>query len=386
MTPAPPVAFGGAPPDLAPTVVTPARATDGEGPRNLAPVIAIIPKECYDNPAWKGLAYIARDTAVYVAMLVAIASTDRWYALIPMWWLSGFVVGGLFVLGHDAAHGALFASRRMNAIFGRLLMLPSMHVYESWVYGHNRLHHGHTVRQGADFVWHPITVDNYRKLSSFGRALVRIEWSWVGPGLYFARNIWLNMMRWKQPDSLAKKIRRDQMFVWAFMFAACVTFAAWGWSHYGTILGACWAVVKLFVIPSMCFMHAIGMAVYIHHIEPEIKWWPSGTWDKFKGQMEGTTIKNLPFPMDFFVHYIMVHVPHHVDMRIPFYNLPKAGAAIVAAFPDVVRVEKFSMREYIRTTQRCKLYDFQAREWLPYSSADAPDTQVAVKPAQSVAV
>src|SRR5690606_4060158 len=144
----------------------------------------------------------------------------------PLFVLSAFIVSGLFILGHDAAHGALFQSKRLNGFIGRLTMLPSLHVYESWVFGHNRLHHGHTARQGADFVWHPVTSEDWAKLSKLQRLLVRFEWSWLGAGIYYTRNIWLKMIRWEQPPSLAEKVHKDQMIVYAWLLLASVG-AAW---------------------------------------------------------------------------------------------------------------------------------------------------------------
>ena len=66
---------------------------------------------------------------------------------------------------------------------------------------------------------------------------------------------------------------------------------------------------------------------------------------------------------------IFVHVPHHVDMRIPFYELPRAAKAIRDAFPETVREQRFTIRQYLRTTRNCKLYDFDHGRWLPLSAS-----------------
>ena len=79
------------------------------------------------------------------------------------------VVSGLFVVGHDAAHGALFKSKRMNSTVAHLAFLPSLHVYEGWILGHNRVHHPYTVRQGYDFVWHPDHARAVRRHSGWWR-------------------------------------------------------------------------------------------------------------------------------------------------------------------------------------------------------------------------
>jgi omega-6 fatty acid desaturase (delta-12 desaturase) len=70
-----------------------------------------------------------------------------------------------------------------------------------------------------------------------------------------------------------------------------------------------------------------------------------------------------------FFHNIFVHVPHHVDVRIPWYSLPAAADAIAAAFPGAVTVRPLRLRDYVANTHACKLYDFRAQQWLAYSAA-----------------
>jgi len=52
---------------------------------------------------------------------------------------------------------------------------------------------------------------------------------------------------------------------------------------------------------------------------------------------------------------IFVHVPRHVDVRIPFCALPEAAAAIQAEFPDAVHCDKLRLRDYLASTRACKL-------------------------------
>ena len=107
--------------------------------------------------------------------------------------------------------------------------------------------------------------------------------------------------------------------------------------------------------------------VHVHHVAPDIRWWPRKEWSQFKGQMESTTILRVPAVVNrLFFHNIFVHVPHHVDARIPFHQLPAAATAIAEAYPQTVRSGKLSLREYVRDAKACKLYDFDAGTWLPY--------------------
>jgi omega-6 fatty acid desaturase (delta-12 desaturase) len=93
--------------------------------------------------------------------------------------------------------------------------------------------------------------------------------------------------------------------------------------------------------------------------------------------MEGTTVLHIPAWLNFFYHNIFLHVPHHVDMRIPFYHLGEAADAIIARYGDVVRVKRYRFRDYLRATRACKLYDFKTHTWHGYDAASASAESVA---------
>jgi omega-6 fatty acid desaturase (delta-12 desaturase) len=337
---------------------------------SLLPVIRVIPAAAYDNPTWKGLAYFARDLLIYAAVVAGLVVTDNPILLVGLWVLASLAVSGLFIVGHDAAHEALFRSRRLNSIVGHLAMLPSWHVYEAWVLGHNRIHHGHTVREGMDFVWHPVTPQQYAAMGTYARVRHRVEWSWWGAGAYYLREIWFNkMITFNPPAKWAKAIRRDLIFTAVGVGLGMVLFGWLGWVMYGTVLGAAWMIVKVVVVPFLGFNFVIGSVVHVHHIQPDIRWYPRREWTKFRGQMEGTTILRVSRPLDVFFHSIFVHVPHHVDMRIPFYGLEPAAAAIKEAFPDAIHDEPLRFRDFVRNSRACKLYDFDRGQWMTYEEA-----------------
>ena len=334
-----------------------------ETPTGLKPVIAVIPDHCYERSTARGLGLLARDLAFYGLAIWGLVSTNNPLLLVPLWALAGLSVSGLFVLGHDAAHDALFDSKWLNIVVARLSMLPSLHATESWVFGHNRVHHGHTLRQGMDFVWHPLTVSDYNALGRFGRLRHKLEWGPFGSGAYYFRQVWWNkMVRFPPPARWRKAMRIDQAIV--AVFAVATLAAALATSGAGGI----WLWTKAVVIPFLLFIHIIGWVVYVHHIAPDIRWWTRREWNRFRGQVEGTTILWGPPGWDVFFHWIMVHIPHHVDMRIPCYRLPEAARAIADAFPEQVDERPLSLRDYVRTTRACKLHNFETGEWQGYPS------------------
>lgn len=343
---------------------------------SLLPAIRAIPDDCYENPTWKGLAYFARDLVFHGLVVWGLLSTNAPWFLVPLWILSGFTVSALFIVGHDAAHGALFKQGWLNGLVGRIAMLPSLHVYESWVVGHNRVHHGHTVKEHLDFVWHPVSPEQYAAMPLRHRLRHRVEWSFAGPGLYYGRDVWWNkMVRFDPPKRFASRIRRDNALVAAFFVVATAGLLLAG----GSLLGGLWLWFKVLVVPFMAFCTVIGWAVHVHHIDRDIRWWGRKDWDKHKGQVEGTTVLHAPWYLNLFVHWIFEHSPHHVDTRIPMYNLPRAARALIDEFPDDVVERDLRFAEYLRNTRACKLYDMEQGEWLTY--AEGQERLAAEQPA-----
>jgi len=338
----------------------------------LKEVIDVVPASCRQRSTPRGLALVGRDLLLYALVLTGIVLSPAWWVTLPLVLLAGLTVAALFVLGHDAAHGVLTDDNRLNNTLGHLLLVPSFHIFEAWVLGHNRIHHGHTVREGMDFVWHPLTVDQYRDMGSLRRLRHRMEWAPGGSLLYYLREVWWNkMIRYREPPAKwVAGIRRDRYMLYTALLAAATGAGFLGGLGSGDIAGAIWMITKLMVIPFLLFTFLIGWTVYVHHISPDIRWYTRRGWTRVQGQLDGTTILRIPRVMNFFFHWIFLHTPHHVDMRIPCYHLPEAARAIGEAFPDRTIDRTLRIREYIEGARTCKLYDFEAGQWLPYSAAD----------------
>lgn len=335
---------------------------DHVSPTGLKPVLDVIPEGCYRRSVWRGFGLILRDLLAYGLAVWGLTATNNVLFLVPLWLVAGAATAALFVAGHDAAHEALFDSKRLNAVLARVTMLPSLHATEAWVFGHNRVHHGHTLKQGVDFVWHPLTIEQFNGLSRVEKLRHRFEWGPLGAGQYYFREIWWNkMIRFSFAKRWAPAVRRDKIIVASFVTAilAVATVA-------NGPLGGLWLTTKVVLVPFLVFCHLIGWVVYVHHISPEIRWWNRHDWNRFRGQVEGTTVLWGPRWFDPIFHSIMVHLPHHVDMRIPCYRLGEAARAIAEAFPGDVDERPLKMRDYFRSVRHCKLYDFDDGRWVAY--------------------
>ena len=334
------------------------------GPRLTLPAV----RDCISagslaNPAWKGLMYFFRDLAAFAAIVVLISLTDNILFLIPLWFVAGLSVSSLFIVGHDAAHGALFKNQRLAWWVGQIAMLPSLHAYSQWVYGHNRIHHGHTIKMEGDFVWRPTSPSQYEAMGIFAKLWHRICWSFAGAGPYYLVEIWLKgMICFAAPN---KEARRDRILIIAFALLSSAALI---------VTGGVWFWVKTALVPFVAFNYTIGFAVYVHHIHDFIPWRKHKDWTPFYGQMLGTVNYHVPAPLNFFLHNIFIHMPHHVNMRVPMYHLPRALEEIKAVYGEYV-IERNSMfLDYFKTTSRCKLFDVEKGTWLTYAMpARKPD-------------
>lgn len=335
----------------------------------LQSVREILPKSVFENPAWKGLFYFFRETAIFSVISYFLWNAESWYTIIPLWALSGLFICALFVIGHDAAHGALFKNEKLAWWVGQISFIPSLHAYNQWGYGHNRVHHGHTIKINADFVWHPLTPAQYAKLNIFQKAFHRVAWSKYGAGVYYLYEIWLKgMILYSAP---IKEARRDQMFINTFMVSMITAVIYYGGltpEGFDFARGL-WMFVKFLFVPFIVWNYAMGFTVYIHHIHKSIPWKQDKEWSPFYGQMNGTINYHINPIINMFLHNIYIHSPHHVHMKIPCYKLPEALNHMKKAFGKHVIERNNILEDYFDSTDKCKLFDRKTGEWMTYKEA-----------------
>jgi omega-6 fatty acid desaturase (delta-12 desaturase) len=179
------------------------------------------------------------------------------------------------------------------------------------------------------------------------------------------------MVTFRPPPARARAIHRDWLLVAGWAWVVTVASLWLGWATSGGITAAAWMWLKLVVLPFLVFTQVIGWAVYVHHVGPDIPWWTRAEWTRLRAQTVSTTILRMPRILNVFFHNIFVHVPHHVDARIPWYRLPEAAAAIEQAATHTIVDRHLHIGDYLDSARRCKLYDFETRTWLTYAEAGA---------------
>ncbi|HET7487188.1 MAG TPA: fatty acid desaturase [Acidimicrobiales bacterium] len=312
---------------------------------------------CYRRRPSLAVAWLLVDLALYALPLAGALLARSPVARLAWGGLAGVGVAVLFVWAHDAAHGALFRSGRWAEVLGTAAMLPSLQLYRPWVYGHNRVHHGFTALSPIDWIWRPLTPDEYRSRSRWGRAAYRAERHWAGCGLHYLVQVWWKgMVRFRPDDRRRRSFRAAKAGTVAF----AVALSAVAWRATGSWTGVAAAVV----VPFLVFTWIIALVVYLHHTHPDVPFFADrDEWSPALGSVRCSTVIRSNPVVETLSHNIFIHAPHHVDSRIPFYRLPLAWEDLRRRYGADVVQYRLRAREVRRIFRTCQLYEFDTHTW-----------------------
>ena len=324
----------------------------------------------------RAVALLALDYTLLVAALAATVALTAWWLKLLCGLAAGFIIGRLFIIGHDACHQSLTPHRTLNRWLGRIAFLPSLTPYSLWDIGHNLVHHGYTNLKGTDFVWAPLTRAEYEALSPGRRMMQRIYRSGWAPGLYYMVEIWWKRMYF--PTRAYMGARRGVFTLDGLLVTAFALLWAGGLATAAVAAGQpVWLVLAMgLVVPFLFWCAMIGFVVYVHHTHVRVGWHnDKAAWARAQPFVSTTVHLTFPLRIGALVHHIMEHTAHHVDMSIPLYRLKNAQKMLEHMLPGRIVVQRFSWRWYFDTARRCKLYDFTRRCWTDYTGHATSEPQ-----------
>jgi omega-6 fatty acid desaturase (delta-12 desaturase) len=276
----------------------------------------------------------------------------------------------LFILGHDACHGSLTPSARLNRWLGRIALLPALHPAASWELGHNQLHHGWTNLKGIDYGYPPFSVEEFRALSTWQQQLERIYRTPLGIALFYMVETWWKHLIWPRPSDFRKLNRVAYAFDLSLVilfFIVETTFAAWIGYQQNVWTGLFVNIALAIAAPFAVWNWLMAFVTVQHHTHPRVAWFDSKEeWSFFAGQVEGTVHVKMPQWLERVFHNIFEHTAHHADPKIPLYNLPQPQRELELAYPESVTIQQTSLPQLTRTLRVCKLYDYRRHCWLDF--------------------
>jgi omega-6 fatty acid desaturase (delta-12 desaturase) len=268
---------------------------------------------------------------------------------------AGFLVR-LFMIQHDCGHGSFFRNRPANDWVGRFIGVLTLTPYDDWRRAH-AVHHantGHLERRGIGDI-NTLTVREFRALSAWGRIRYRL---YRHPFVMFGLgSVYQFVLRHRFPLGSTRG--------WSNWTSSMVTNSAI--ALICTVL--IWLIgigpFLLVHIPIALFAGAIGIWLFYVQHQFEDAYWQSGDdWTYADAALRGSSYLKLPKVLQFFTGSIGLHHVHHLNARIPNYNLQRAHDSS----PMFASVPTLSLRDGLRSV-RLKLWDEQAGRLVTFAQA-----------------
>ena len=290
------------------------------------------------------------------AFMFATWGTSIWLTLGLLIPTAGFLLR-TFIVFHDCGHGSFFADKTANRWVGRLTALLVWQPFENWRFDH-AVHHGTAGdldRRGQGDVptW---TVTEYYERPWQQRLGYRL---FRNPLVMFGIGPLFSLMVAPRFSSRAKRRRlRNSIILTNITLAATIT-----------------VLCLLFGIPAFLLVilapaYIAGMAgvwlFYVQHQFEDVYWESTERWSYTDAALEGSSYLKLPQPLQFFSGNIGLHHVHHLNARVPNYNLQAAHDENEV----FAQVPVLTMRDSLRCP-RLKLIDTDAGRLVTWSEARA---------------
>lgn len=292
---------------------------------------------------------------MWYAMYLSYA-WSYWLTLLLSIPTAGFLVR-IFIIQHDCGHHSFFRNRRMNDVLGFCCGVLTLTPYHFW----RRTHARHHVTSGnLDHRGHGdvgvMTVREYRERTTWGRLKYRIYRNPIF--MFFVGASYMFVIQQRFTRGIPRTWRRERMSVYATNAALLA------------ILGLAAATIGLtpFLLiqtPVVVLAAAAGSWLFfVQHQYEEAYWQPHTDWDFTRSALEGSSYYRLPAILRWFSGNIGYHHIHHLNSRIPNYNLPTCYDA-EPAFQQAVTL---GLRESFHCVS-LKLWDEEQQRMVTFAEA-----------------
>ncbi|OLP17993.1 fatty acid desaturase [Leptolyngbya sp. 'hensonii'] len=311
----------------------------------LKDVIKTLPQECFQKSPRKAWTTVLLSVLAVCLGYIGIAAAP-WFLLPFAWIFAGTALTGFFVIAHDCGHRSFAKQRWVNDWVGHILMLPLIYPFHCWRLKHDH-HHIHTNKLHVDNAWEPWTAEIYVGLNPFMKLFyqaLRGPFWWLGSIAHWATVHF-------QPSKFAERDRGKAKV----SIAAVVIFGA---IFFPTLIltTGLWGFVKFWLLPWLVYHFWMSTFTLVHHTDTQVQFRPVETWNEFEAQLHGTVHCDYPRWVELLCHDINVHIPHHISVAIPSYNLRLAHASIEHNWDSYLVKRKFSWALMKDIVTKCHIY------------------------------
>ncbi len=266
---------------------------------------------------WLSWWHLLSTLAVFTALVVMIAASDKILVRLPASFLLGLVTVRLFILYHDFEHGTILQGSRVASLILRIHGLFVLNPPSIWRRSHDHHHRNNAKIYGASIGSYPVmTRSGYTQASRRERLLyglsrhpVTIAMGYLTIFFYgmCLRSLLVNP-RLHADSALSIALHIGLLVVLWFVSPALMLF--------------------LMIVP-MFIATALGAYLfYAQHNFPGVKLSGRADWDYLFAALHSSSFIRMGPLMRWFTGNIGYHHVHHLNARIPFYRLPEAMAGM----------------------------------------------------------
>lgn len=294
----------------------------------------------------------------------ASLSVSYWLTL-PIAVLAACFLVRTFIIFHDCCHQSFFQSRKANDVLGNLTGVLTHFPYEQWKNAHN-IHHatsGNLDKRGVGDMW-IMTAEEYlaspplRKLTYrlYRNPFVMLA---LGPLLVFVISNRMNRTGAK---------RREKLNTYLINLGILALYA-------GLVALFGWKSVLLVQAPILWVAGMMGIWLfYVQHQFEDSYFENDDKWSFVKAAVEGSSYYQLPRPLQWITGNIGFHHVHHLNPKVPNYNLEKTHLAI----PPLQKAMTITLRSSLRSL-RFRLWDENAKTFISFRELRATRKKLAAK-------
>ena len=276
----------------------------------------------YQKPAvWRSTWQVVNTLVPYALLwyfIVLSLSVSYWITVPLMVLAAGFMVR-IFIIFHDCGHGSFFKSRRANAWVGFITGVLTLTPYYHWRWEH-AVHHGSAGdldKRGTGDVW-TLTVEEYLKASRWKRFAYRLA---RNPLVLFVIAPLFLFAIWQRIPSPKAAARERNSVHWTNL--ALIGLA----TGLSLLIG-----FKTYLFIQLGIMTIAGAAgvwlFYVQHQFEGVYWARHDEWDATAVALQGSSFYKLPKILQWFTGNIGFHHIHHLEPRIPNYNLERCQETV----------------------------------------------------------
>jgi omega-6 fatty acid desaturase (delta-12 desaturase) len=316
--------------------------------------------------------FLSAVLAYITSFIAAVVMEPIWSRIIVALAL-GPLIALLFRIAHDAGHGCHFPHRLLNQIVGNIAILPSYHPYRVWRLFHNGVHHAFTNHRDRDYIWVPLSYEEYSARNSLQRLVTRVHRTIWGVGFYYLTEIWAGHMIFPGKTvrpRLTPSYVADSLFALGFallqVLAIIILHQALG--RVISVQSLAVDISIAMIVPFLILNWLLGYVSFLNHSHPQVPWFAStDEWSFATGQIRCSVHMSVPMCLIFFITDLGLHATHHLEPRVPIWKLVKAQQKFVQKIHDEGVFEHWSPKLQREIFRQCKLYDYQNHQWLDFS-------------------